>query len=86
MSFQTRRALLSARALGFRRWLLLGCYVLSAPVEPFVQLHLLVLAQRENAGPSKRIIDVGQGQPDTTSYVIQRSLFCMISEFIWHPM
>ena len=41
------------------RWTLLGSYMLSTPVEPFVQLHLLIITQRENRGSSKRIIDTG---------------------------
>ena len=40
-------------------WTLLGSYILSTPVEPFVQLHLLIITQRENRGSSKRIIDTG---------------------------
>ena len=40
-------------------WTLLVSYMLSTPVEPFVQLHLLIITQRENRGSSKRIIDTG---------------------------
>lgn len=41
------------------KWSLLISYMLSTPVEPFVQLHLLIITQRENKGSSKRIIDTG---------------------------
>ena len=34
-------------------------YFLTTPVEAFVQLHVLINTQRENAGSSKRIIDAG---------------------------
>jgi hypothetical protein len=38
---------------------LMVAYFLTTPVETFVQLHLLINTQRENAGSSKRIIDAG---------------------------
>ena len=41
------------------RAVLLCGYVLSTPIEPFMQLHLLLQTQRENSGSSKRIIDAG---------------------------
>ena len=41
------------------RAILFLAYVVSTPLEPFMQLHLLVATQRENRGSSKRIIDAG---------------------------
>ena len=41
------------------RSILFLAYVVSTPLEPFMQLHLLVATQRENRGSSKRIIDAG---------------------------
>jgi hypothetical protein len=41
------------------RLILFLAYVVSTPLEPFMQLHLLVATQRENRGSSKRIIDAG---------------------------
>ena len=41
------------------RAVLFLAYVVSTPLEPFMQLHLLVATQRENRGSSKRIIDAG---------------------------
>ena len=38
---------------------LMVAYFLTTPVEAFVQLHVLINTQRENAGSSKRIIDAG---------------------------
>ena len=38
---------------------LIVAYSLTTPVESFVQLHVLINTQRENAGSSKRIIDAG---------------------------
>ena len=38
---------------------LMVAYSLTTPVESFVQLHVLINTQRENAGSSKRIIDAG---------------------------
>lgn len=43
------------------RWWLWFAYVASTPIEPFMQLHLLIATQRENRGSSKRIIDAGFG-------------------------
>ena len=43
-----------------RGWsVLFLAYAVSTPLEPFMQLHLLVATQRENKGSSKRIIDAG---------------------------
>ena len=41
------------------RAILFLAYVVSTPLEPFMQLHLLVATQRENRGSSKKIIDAG---------------------------
>ena len=45
----------------YGRWWLWFAYVASTPIEPFMQLHLLIATQRENRGSSKRIIDAGFG-------------------------